>query len=139
MISLVWAKLRLDAQGTPKERCVTAKHAGLKRRKAEDSKLHPHLAFTGSPGTPKIIVLCSLSGEVYFLGFGLCFVPRKAEEGEGGLILSARTDICEHIHSDRLSPPTPHDVGSWLWGRNSWVTQAPWLLHNNTLFPEASL
>lgn len=60
MVSLVWAKLRLDAHGTPKERCVSAKHAGLKRRKAENSVTSP-LVLTGSPGTPKLIVLCSLS------------------------------------------------------------------------------
>lgn len=139
-MSLVWAALGLDVHGTPTERCVTAKHAGLKRGEAEDSQLPPHLHLILFPGTLKIFVLCCLRVEKFISWVLVCvlFLERLKQEK---VDLSLMPELISVNTSTLIDSPHPHPM-MWAagWGaENTWVTQAPELVHNNTSSPRAGL
>lgn len=68
--------------GHPRKDVPLAKHAGLKRGKAEDSKIHIHLDLTLFPLTPKIFVLCRLTVEKFISWVLVCvlFLKRLKRE-----------------------------------------------------------
>lgn len=112
-VSLAWAVKFPCPWDTQEKRCHLAKHVALRRERVEDSELYPHLGLTLFPGAPKIsvlfvVALWSESCEVYFSGVGLCFVPRKAEVGEGRLKPKGQNRAVNP--SALIASPHPHPM-----------------------------